>query len=257
VVLAAALAGYPTAIQEQNSVPGFTNKLLGRFARAALIAFEEAAPFFPARKVALTGNPVRRRFVAAAAAARAEGGSDGEQPRLLVVGGSQGARAVNDLVMGAARILAASAALPPVVHQTGVADAERCTERYRALSLEHRVSVRPFIEDMAGTLVGASLVVGRAGALTLAELAIVGCPAVLLPLPTAADDHQSKNAEAFARSGAALVLRERETTPAQLAEAIAALLADRPRRQAMARAMSALARPAAAAQIVDRLEAMK
>src|SRR5438876_399969 len=109
----------------------------------------------------------------------------------LAVGGSQGARAVNDLVIEAAQLLAAQGALPPLVHQTGAKDADRCLERYRALELAARVSVRPFIENMAETLAEADLVVGRAGALTLAELAIVGRPAVLIPLPTAADDHQS------------------------------------------------------------------
>jgi UDP-N-acetylglucosamine--N-acetylmuramyl-(pentapeptide) pyrophosphoryl-undecaprenol N-acetylglucosamine transferase len=251
VVLAAALARYPTAIQEQNSVPGFTNRTLGRFARAAFIAFPEAQAFFPARRVVLVGNPVRRRFVEAAAAPRSDvaGG-------LLVVGGSQGARAVNDLVLGALEILAARGILPPVVHQTGPADAERCTRRYHDLGLGDRVTVRPFIEDMAGALFDADLVVGRAGALTLAELAIVGRPAILVPLPTAADDHQTRNAESFSRSGAALVLAERQTTAVRLAETLTDLLADAPRRRSMAQAMTALGRPAAARDIVDRLEAL-
>jgi UDP-N-acetylglucosamine--N-acetylmuramyl-(pentapeptide) pyrophosphoryl-undecaprenol N-acetylglucosamine transferase len=252
VVLAAALAGYPTAIQEQNSVPGFTNRTLGRFARAVFVAFPEAEDFFSPRKVALVGNPVRRRFVEAAAAARSTGAGS-----VLVVGGSQGARAVNDLVLGAAEILAARGALPPVVHQTGPADAERCMQRYRDLGLTDRVTIRPFIEDMAAALSDCALVVGRAGALTLAELAIVGRPAILVPLPTAADDHQSRNAQSFSRTGAALVLPERETTPARLADALADLLADAPRRGAMAHAMTILARPTAAQQIVERLEALR
>jgi UDP-N-acetylglucosamine--N-acetylmuramyl-(pentapeptide) pyrophosphoryl-undecaprenol N-acetylglucosamine transferase len=248
VVLAAALTRRPTAVLEQNSVPGFTNRTLGRFVRAVLVGFEEARKDFPAAKVAVVGNPVRQAFVAAAAAARGAGGGG-----LLVVGGSQGARAVNDLVLGAAEIL--GAALPRTVHQTGPRDAERCTERYAALGLS--VAVRPFIEDMAAVTSEADLVVGRAGALTLAELAIVGRPAILIPLPTAADDHQTKNAEAFARAGAAVVLAERETTPARLAETITALMGDPTRRRAMSEAMAGLARPAAAREVVTRLEALR
>jgi UDP-N-acetylglucosamine--N-acetylmuramyl-(pentapeptide) pyrophosphoryl-undecaprenol N-acetylglucosamine transferase len=250
VVLAAALAGYPTAVQEQNSVPGFTNRTLGRFTRAVLVAFEEARRFFPAPKVSLVGNPVRRRFVEALGAARAGGA------QLLVVGGSQGARAVNDLMIAAAEILARQGTLPAMVHQTGPADAERCAERYKALGLGERVSVRPFIEDMAAALGDAALVVGRAGALTLAELAIVGKPAILIPLPTAADDHQSRNAAAFADAGAAIVVDQRQATAADLAAQIAALMGDAARREAMGRAMSALARPRAAREAVERLEAL-
>jgi UDP-N-acetylglucosamine--N-acetylmuramyl-(pentapeptide) pyrophosphoryl-undecaprenol N-acetylglucosamine transferase len=249
MVLAAALAGYPTAIQEQNSVPGFTNRTLGRFVRKVLVAFEDARRFFPAPKVVLVGNPVRRRFVE-----RAQAQGEGNERTLLVVGGSQGARAVNDLVIAAAEQLAARGALPRLVHQVGAADLDRSLERYRAVGLGDRVEVRPFIEDMAGALGDAALVVGRAGALTLAELAIVGRPAVLIPLPTAADDHQSKNADAFAQAGAAVVIDQRQATGAALATLIDELFADQIRRANMARAMRSLGRPNAAADVVAQLE---
>jgi len=251
MVLAAALAGYPTAIQEQNSVPGFTNRTLGKFARAVFIAFEAARRYFPAKKVSLVGNPVRRKFVESA---QGQGGE--ASASVLVVGGSQGARAVNELVIGAAEILAARGTLPPLLHQAGAADAERCLERYRALGLAERVLVRPFIEDMAGALAGAGLVVGRAGALTLAELAIVGRPAILIPLPTAADDHQSKNAAEFQQAGAAVVVEQKGATGATLAELLQSLLRDGPRREAMARAMRSLAKPTAAADVVERLTSL-
>jgi UDP-N-acetylglucosamine--N-acetylmuramyl-(pentapeptide) pyrophosphoryl-undecaprenol N-acetylglucosamine transferase len=247
MVLAAALAGYPTAIQEQNSVPGLTNRTLGRFVRAVLTAFDEAAPHFAARKVTLVGNPVRRRFVERAEAQATAGKT------LLVVGGSQGARAVNDLVIAAAEVLAAEGTLPPLVHQVGAADLDRCIERYRAVGLEGRVSVRAFIDDMAGALGDAALVVGRAGALTLAELAIVGRPAVLIPLPTATDDHQTKNAAAFARTGAAVVVEQKSATGAGLAELLGTLWTDAGRRAEMASAMRALGRPSAARDVVARL----
>ncbi|MEO8214100.1 MAG: undecaprenyldiphospho-muramoylpentapeptide beta-N-acetylglucosaminyltransferase, partial [Myxococcales bacterium] len=200
LVLTAALLGYPTAIQEQNSQAGFTNRVLGRFVRRVFIAFDDAGAFFAASKTRLVGNPVRRKFVEAAAGDAADASvapaSSEAAARttvfarsVLVVGGSQGARAVNDLVLGAVAVLQSEGPgrLPPLVHQTGPADEARVRARYAELGLSGRVEVRAFIEDMPGALRAASLVVGRAGALTLAELAMVGRPAILIPLPTAAD----------------------------------------------------------------------
>jgi UDP-N-acetylglucosamine--N-acetylmuramyl-(pentapeptide) pyrophosphoryl-undecaprenol N-acetylglucosamine transferase len=257
VVLAAALLRYPTAVQEQNSAPGFTNRRLGRFVRRVFIAFDGARAYFPAAKIEFTGNPVRRAFLEAPAARGQAGPGDaGPRPRVLVVGGSQGARAVNDLVVGAAAALAARGALPALAHQTGAADEARVREAYGRAGLAGAVEAAPFIDDMAGALGAADLVIARAGALTLAELAIVGRPAILIPLPTAADDHQSKNAAAFAGAGAAVVLPQPEATADRLAGLVADLLADAPRRRAMAAAMRTLARPDAARAIVDGLEAI-
>jgi UDP-N-acetylglucosamine--N-acetylmuramyl-(pentapeptide) pyrophosphoryl-undecaprenol N-acetylglucosamine transferase len=260
LVLAAALTGRPTALQEQNSVPGFTNRVLGRFVRRAFIAFPEAAARFPAGKSLATGNPVRRAFLAGARAA-AGAGAPGPGGRVLVVGGSQGARAVNDLVLGAAQEWARAGCLPALVHQTGGADAERMTGAYDAIAgpdagLRGRIQVRPFIDDMVAAYAAADLVIARAGAMTLAELAILGKPALLIPLPTAADDHQSKNAAAFAAAGAALVLPQGDTSAVQLARTVTTLLGDPERRGAMAGAMSARARPSAAKDIVDELQAL-
>jgi UDP-N-acetylglucosamine--N-acetylmuramyl-(pentapeptide) pyrophosphoryl-undecaprenol N-acetylglucosamine transferase len=255
MVLAAALLGYPTAIQEQNSVPGITNRVLGRLVRAVFIAFEDAARFFPARKIERLGNPVRQKIVAAL-----EGVISAEPPseklRILVVGGSQGARAVSDLVTGAAAALATSGVSFTLVHQTGSADLERIQERYRALGLAEHLVVKAFIEDMATAYAEADLVVARAGALTLAELAIAGRPAILIPLPTAADDHQRKNAAQFASAGAALVLDQGTAHAEDLAGAIAGLAKDQAKRASMGSAMRALARPQAAQAIVDGLEAL-
>jgi UDP-N-acetylglucosamine--N-acetylmuramyl-(pentapeptide) pyrophosphoryl-undecaprenol N-acetylglucosamine transferase len=251
MVLAAALWGYPTAIQEQNSVPGITNRILSRLVRVVVVAFDEARRSFPAGKCEAIGNPVRSKLVATLTAGHAD---PNPAPRILVVGGSQGARAVNDLVMAAVEILAKNGALPALAHQTGPSDEERCHERYRALGVADRVEVRPFIDDMATEYHRSSVVVARAGALTLAELAIAGRPAILIPLPTAADDHQSKNAARFAAANAAIVLNQRTSTGAELAQLLGDLLADAGRRQAMAAAMRSLARSKAAAEIVDRLE---
>jgi UDP-N-acetylglucosamine--N-acetylmuramyl-(pentapeptide) pyrophosphoryl-undecaprenol N-acetylglucosamine transferase len=173
------------------------------------------------------------------------------------MGGSQGSRAVNDLVLAAAGVWARGGTPPRIVHQTGTADADRVTAAYATLGLPAgAVEVRPFIEDMAAACSEAALVVARAGALTLAELAVLGVPAILIPLPTAADDHQTKNAATFADRGAALLLPQASTTGERLAQEVSQLLADASRRQSMAAAMTALARPRAAAEITDHLESL-
>jgi UDP-N-acetylglucosamine--N-acetylmuramyl-(pentapeptide) pyrophosphoryl-undecaprenol N-acetylglucosamine transferase len=140
------------------------------------------------------------------------------------------------------------------VHQTGAADEARSREAYGPLAA--RVTVAPFIDDMAAAYGAADLVIGRAGAMTLAELAVLGRPAILIPLPTAANDHQRRNAEAFGAAGGAIVLPQAEATPERLAELVEDTLVDRHRLGAMASAMRALGRPGAASAIVDRLEAL-
>jgi UDP-N-acetylglucosamine--N-acetylmuramyl-(pentapeptide) pyrophosphoryl-undecaprenol N-acetylglucosamine transferase len=157
---------------------------------------------------------------------------------------------------GAAAAFSASGVSFTLVHQTGSTDLQRIQERYRALGLAEHVVVKAFIEDMATAYAEADLVVARAGALTLAELAIAGRPAILIPLPTAADDHQRKNAAQFASAGAALVLDQGTARAEDLAGAIAGLAKDQAKRSHMGRAMRALARPQAAQAIVDGLEAL-
>jgi UDP-N-acetylglucosamine--N-acetylmuramyl-(pentapeptide) pyrophosphoryl-undecaprenol N-acetylglucosamine transferase len=207
------------------------------------------------RKIEKLGNPVRKAIVAALEKVEDTSSPDGKL-RILVVGGSQGARAVSELVLGAAAALAARKVDFTLVHQTGNTDFERIQNRYRELGLEARVEVRPFIDNMAAAYGAADLVIGRAGALTLAELAIVGKPAVLVPLPTAADDHQSKNAACFAEVGAAVVLDQRKWSAEDLAEAVEVLARDREKRVAMGKALRELARPRAAQAIVDRLQGL-
>jgi UDP-N-acetylglucosamine--N-acetylmuramyl-(pentapeptide) pyrophosphoryl-undecaprenol N-acetylglucosamine transferase len=257
LVLAAALLGYPTAIQEQNSRPGFTNRVLGIFAVRVFVAFEGARSFFSQRKTRLLGNPVRRKFMVGSTAAPSMTGPGAAVGTVLILGGSQGARAVNELIASAAAILAKEGRLPRIVHQTGSGDEARMRTRYLELGLstegEAAITLRAFIDDMPAALAHAALVVGRAGALTLAELAMTGRPAILIPLPTAAADHQTSNAAEFQRAGAAVVANQATTTPESLAHLIADLLADRARLAAMGSAMAALGRPAATRDIVDEL----
>jgi UDP-N-acetylglucosamine--N-acetylmuramyl-(pentapeptide) pyrophosphoryl-undecaprenol N-acetylglucosamine transferase len=170
---------------------------------------------------------------------------------LLIVGGSQGAHAVNELVAGALEILVKQGRRFPVLHQTGTTDRDPIAARYVAAGLD--VDVRPFIDDMASAYRDAHLVVARAGASTLAELTTLGVPSILIPFPYAADDHQTANARDLESAGAARVMVQADTTAAQLATAIGELMSDDARRAKMGHAARALGRPDAHRDITDAL----
>ena len=252
LVFAAALLGYPTAIQEQNSQPGFTNRVLGKLVRRVFVAFDDAAARFAGRKVRRVGNPVRRSFLDRVAA-----GAPTEDGRAVVIlGGSQGSRAVNELASGMVRVLDARGRLPPIIHQTGPDQLAEMQVNYAALGYEGRVEVRAFIDDMPAVLGKAAVCVARAGALTLAELAIMRRPAILIPLPTAADDHQTMNALAFERAGAAVVMHQADASATRLGGLVDEILQDPARRAAMAAAMATLAKANATRDIVAELAAI-
>jgi UDP-N-acetylglucosamine--N-acetylmuramyl-(pentapeptide) pyrophosphoryl-undecaprenol N-acetylglucosamine transferase len=256
LVMAAALSGYPTAIQEQNSVPGFTNRTLGKFVKRAFIAFEQAAASFARRKVRFVGNPVRRSFLEQSVAATAAVHGARAGGAIVILGGSQGSHAVNELALGMVRVLDARGRLPPIVHQTGPAELAQMQMNYAALGYDTRVDVRAFIDDMPGVLAQAAVVVARAGALTLAELAIMQRPAILIPLPTAADDHQTENALEFQRAGAAVVLPEHEASATRLGDLADEIVSNPLKLTTMAQAMGMLARPQATKEIVAELLAI-
>jgi UDP-N-acetylglucosamine--N-acetylmuramyl-(pentapeptide) pyrophosphoryl-undecaprenol N-acetylglucosamine transferase len=249
VVLLAALGGRPTVVLEQNAIPGITNRILGRVVDHVVTSYPGGEAYFPARKVRLLGNPVRQSIVAALSgppAARA-----GARLNVLVVGGSLGAHALNACLAAAAPDLAR---LPlALVHQTGPADLEGVRGAYARAGL--RAEVHAFLDDMAARYAWADLVVCRAGATTLAELAIAGRPAVLVPFPYATHDHQTLNARAFEQAGAARCEVQSGLDPARLVTVLGALLADPEGRRAMAEAMRRLGRPLAAAEIADLVEA--
>ena len=246
VVLAARMRGVPTAILENNSVPGLANRMLGKVVDAVYLAFDEARARFPEKRVLMTGNPIRARLLEGAGAPAPDGAL-----RLLCFGGSLGAKAVNALMVDAAALLAKDGVRPRIVQQTGKDDREAIEARYRQAGVE--ADVRDFIDDMASEYRRADLVVSRAGATTVAELTCVGRPAILVPYPFAADDHQTTNARALERAGAALVFPQAELTGERLAGAIRELAGDETRRRGMADAMRALGRPDAARLIVDDL----
>lgn len=241
--IAAWLCRRPLLIHEQNAVPGLTNRLLARFARRVLEAFPGS---FPAAVGAITtGNPVRSDIAALAppaarfAAPRA--------PHLFVFGGSRGARALNELLPAAL----ANVDLPglTVCHQCGAGDVEETRARYARLVPGLAVEVTAYVEDMAAAYATADLVVARAGAITVAEIAACGVASVLVPFPHAVDDHQTRNARHLAAAGAACLLAERGLDAATLAAELRGLLADRPRLLDMAQRARALARPDATATV--------
>jgi UDP-N-acetylglucosamine--N-acetylmuramyl-(pentapeptide) pyrophosphoryl-undecaprenol N-acetylglucosamine transferase len=248
VVLAAAMRGIPTMLLEQNAVPGLTNRLLARVVRAAAVNFASTVSFF-GRRAFVAGNPIRQEFVVAATReTRAGDGASGAPPRVLIFGGSQGAHAINmAMVEAASRLADRRLAL---THQTGERDLESVRAAYRKAGLDARVE--PFLYEMDREMTAADLVVCRAGATTLAELTAAGKPAVLIPLPTAADDHQRKNAEVMVAAGAAEMIEQKDLSGVAIAGRITALVDDADRRSGMAAAARALARPDAARVIVDR-----
>jgi len=251
VVLVAALRGVPTMVLEQNAVPGLTNRLLARFVQAAAVTFDSTAAFFGS-KAFVSGNPVRPEFLATAGPLQESAlGDQTSTTRVLVFGGSQGAHAINVAMVEAAAKLAAVRPHLRLTHQTGERDVEMVRTAYRDAGLP--AVVEPFLYDMGRQLGEADVIVCRAGATTLAEITAAGKAAILIPLPTATDDHQRKNAEALATKGAADVLLQSEMTGPTLATRILALVTDRDRRVRMAAAARAMARPDAAKVIVDRV----
>jgi len=238
--LAARLARVPLVVHEQNSIPGATNRTLSHFAQKSLCGFSGALPHGE-----WIGNPVRAEIAQVAPPAQRWADRTGAM-RLLVLGGSQGARALNERVPQA---LAQLSQRPEVRHQCGAKFADAARDAYTNAGIE--ASVEPFIDDMAAAYAWADLVVCRAGALTLAELAAAGAGSVLVPFPFAVDDHQTANARAWVAAGAALLLPESEASAERLAALLGELLGNRARLLAMAQAARTLAKPEAAARIAD------
>jgi UDP-N-acetylglucosamine--N-acetylmuramyl-(pentapeptide) pyrophosphoryl-undecaprenol N-acetylglucosamine transferase len=249
VVALAAIRGIPTLLMEQNAVPGVTNRLLARLVRAAAVTYEQSVPLF-GRKAFVAGNPVRPEFFATQGAYDTQSQPPGAA-RVLVFGGSQGAHAINMAMVEAAARLAAAAPRLAITHQTGERDLEMVRDRYRSAGLQARVE--PFLFAMDREMKSADLVICRAGATTLAELTAAGRPSILIPLPTATDDHQRRNAEALVVAGAARMIQQRDLTGERLAADILTLAADEKARDEMSGNARRMARPDAATIIVDRV----
>jgi len=246
LVLVAALRRIPTLVLEQNAMPGLTNRLLAPLVNAAAVAYETSLPRFRGKGF-VAGNPVRSEFFRIGQARHDPSSS---VLRVLVFGGSQGAHAVNVAMVEAAPRLVTARGRCEVVHQTGERDLEMVSEAYRCAGVSARVA--PFFDEMDREMDRADLLVCRAGATTLAELTAAGRPAILIPLPTATDDHQRENADVLRRAGAVDVIDQRDLTGDLLAERILRLARDPGRRSDMAAAARRLARSDAARRIVDR-----
>lgn len=228
--VAASTLGVPVVIQEQNIIPGFTNRILGRLARRIFIAFEPARRHFPASKVVLTGNPVREE----ALGEPTEVGG-GRTLRILVLGGSQGARGVNRIVTEALPHLAAAAVDAAFVHQSGEAEREAVAEAYRRVGIA--AEVQAFIDAMGERYALADLVIARAGAGTIAEVAANGRPAILIPYPHAVSRHQHANARWLVDAGGARLLEETVAeAPRRLADLVGGFAQGRDELRAMAAA---------------------
>ena len=239
--IAAKLRGVPLIVHEQNRAPGLTNRVLAKFARRVLTGFPQT---FAGNREEVVGNPVRAEIAVVAAPSQRLAGREGTL-RLLVLGGSQGARALNDAVPQALRDTGAQGW--QVRHQCGDKLREETGRAYAEAGID--ASVEPFISDMAGAYAWADLVVCRAGALTLAELCAVGIGSVLVPFPQAVDDHQTRNAQFLVEHGAAILLAQDAQLGERLREVLSALARDPGRRRAMAEAARKLAKPDAAEQV--------
>ncbi|MBW2323280.1 MAG: undecaprenyldiphospho-muramoylpentapeptide beta-N-acetylglucosaminyltransferase [Deltaproteobacteria bacterium] len=238
--------GFPTAVHEQNSIPGMTTRLLGRIANLIFISFESSREFFPSAKTYLTGNPVRQEIMQSNNIEE-KNRTDGFS--LLVVGGSQGAHAINMAVVESMRMLSQKRATLSIVHQTGTADCETISRAYRDMSI--KAEVFPFIQDMGKAYQKADLVICRAGALTVAELAALGRPAIFIPLPTAAKNHQEINVLSLVESGGAEMIRQKNLTPSVLTERLTRYMSDPEKLRAMGRLAKEAAKPFAAREICD------
>ena len=244
-VLEAALVGIPTLLIEPNAVSGFTNRVLAPVVRLAAVGFKETAEFYGAKAV-VTGHAVRRAFFSV-------------PPRehvlpytILVLGGSQGSAAINDCVVRSLALFSKWDERPRFIHQTGERDYNSVRQAYQERGFPAEVVA--FIEDVPGAFARADLVISRAGANTVGELAAAGKAAVLIPFPGATDQHQLGNARALARVGGARIIEQHELTPERLAAEVRDLFAAPGKLTEMERAARTLARPDAASRIVDLIE---
>lgn len=247
-ILAARLLGAPTFLHESNTIPGRANRLLSWIVDHAFVGFPSTRAHLNNRKVIVTGTPVRQPFHARdPRASRAALGLDPDRPALLVMGGSQGASGINELVIQSLPLLAELAPQLQWFHLTGPTQVEEVQRAYAALNL--KAIVHPFFGEMELALGAASAAITRAGASSLAELAAMRVPAILIPYPAATDNHQFENAHAFEQSGAACLLEQTTATPEKLAQLLLPLLRDDYTRARMQKALAHWHAPEAAQRI--------
>jgi UDP-N-acetylglucosamine--N-acetylmuramyl-(pentapeptide) pyrophosphoryl-undecaprenol N-acetylglucosamine transferase len=245
VLLMASLMRVPTLVMDSNALPGFTNRRLAPFITKAALTFEDALPYF-GKKGIVTGNPVRKEFFEIEPKVR------GEKLNLLIFGGSQGARAINNAMIGALKNLPHERL--QITHQTGEADFEKIREEYNRAGFGDAAQVKPYISNMVEEFARTDLIICRAGATSCAEIAAAGRAAIMVPLPTAADDHQRKNAEALEKVGAAKMILQKDLSGEVLAKEINDLINSREKISAMEIAAKRLAKADAAEVTVNLIE---
>ncbi|HEY0141703.1 MAG TPA: undecaprenyldiphospho-muramoylpentapeptide beta-N-acetylglucosaminyltransferase [Thermoanaerobaculia bacterium] len=246
VLVAAKLRGVPTLIHEANAFPGLANRVLGRFVSAVAVAFKEALPRLKRNDGIVTGNPIRREFFGVTKTPL-------PKRRLLLFGGSQGSRILNETMAGALLFLARLRDQLDIVHQTGPKDLEMIQKAYRDSAFAD-TRVVPYLDPMVDEIAAADLVVSRAGAMTIGELSAAGRAAILIPFAAATNNHQELNARVVERAGGAIVITEAELSPERLAGAISEIVNDPARAARMGEATKLLATPDASKSIVDLIE---
>jgi len=247
VVLAALAKRVPLIVMEPNAMPGLTNRQAGRFVNRALLSFPSASRFFPPGKSEVTGLPVRSEFFTIAPKPLEA------KLTVLITGGSQGARTLNEAARGSWSYFREAKFPVRFIHQTGSAAHQKLASQFTETGMEGEVV--PFIEDMPGSFRSADLVVCRAGAGAVAELAAAGKPAILVPLPHAADEHQLRNAEAFEKAGAGVLVLDKDMDGGRLFEEVAKLQAQPELLRRMGERARTLAHPDAAIRAADVVEA--
>jgi UDP-N-acetylglucosamine--N-acetylmuramyl-(pentapeptide) pyrophosphoryl-undecaprenol N-acetylglucosamine transferase len=245
-VMAALLRRVPVVVMEPNAVPGFTNRIIGRFVSRALLSFPETARYFPQGRTQLTGLPVREEFFRIPPKPR------GPVLQVLITGGSQGSRTLNRAARESWPLFRKAGLPVRIVHQSGAAELEPLREAFSKTGLEGEVV--PFISDMPAAFAAADLVVSRSGAGAVSELAAAGKPSILVPFPFAADDHQTRNAEAMERGGAARLVRDAGMNGETLFSLVSGLAEAAVQVEKMAEAARQFAHPGAARKAADILE---
>lgn len=261
VVLMASLLGIPAVIQEQNVIPGITNKILARFVKLVLLGFKEASPYFPkGSKTVAAGNPVRPDIIDAR---RENGlrafGLDPAKRTILVAGGSRGARKINEAMLQVYHDFMAEKDIQ-ILHVTGNSEYEPLRAKAKELGIDCQnhgnIILAPYLYNMPEAMAAADLIIYRAGAIGLAEIAARGLPAVLVPYPYAAENHQEYNARLVEEKGAAVVITDKELTGKKLSQTISSLLFEPGKLTQMAAASHALGRPRATSDIVEAILAI-
>ena len=245
VLTAAGMRRIPTIIHEANAFPGLANRVLARFVTAVAVAFDEALPRMKRRDGVVTGNPIREEFF--------DVKTRGTRGRLLIFGGSQGSKILNEAMSGALLFLARLKDSIEIVHQTGPNNLESVQQAYRQSAFAN-ARVVPYLDPMVDEIAAAELVISRSGAMTVGELSATGRAAILVPFAAATNNHQELNARVVERAGGAVVITEKELSPERLAGAISEILAAPDKVARMGEASKKLATPDATKKIVDLIE---